>query len=208
MRPWTSGLDSKLQMINFSHSASFISLTRDKGSGRVFADEKTGGPRIDYSTSEHDAEHTLEGVVALAKICYVTGAREIRAHLWNVEPFRVDRAKASAAAAGVMASHGTKAAADPEFSDPAFKDWLTRLRRAGNKPPVAIWISAHQMGTCRMSASRDRGVVDGQGKVWGKEGLYVADGSVFPSASGVNPMVTIMTLSDWISRGVDASLRG
>ena len=45
-------------------------------------------------------------------------------------------------------------------------------------------------------------MVDERGKVWGVEGLYVADASVFPSASGVNPMVTNMAISDWISRGV------
>jgi choline dehydrogenase-like flavoprotein len=43
--------------------------------------------------------------------------------------------------------------------------------------------------------------------VWGTEGLYVADASVFPSASGVNPMVTNMAIADWISRGVAEGLR-
>jgi len=45
-------------------------------------------------------------------------------------------------------------------------------------------------------------VVDSQGRVWGTEGLYVADASVFPSASGVNPMVTNMGICEWISRGI------
>jgi choline dehydrogenase-like flavoprotein len=58
-----------------------------------------------------------------------------------------------------------------------------------------------------MSASRDEGVVDEKGRVWGTQNLYIADGSVFPSASGVNPMITIMAIADWISRGVDAELR-
>ena len=44
------------------------------------------------------------------------------------------------------------------------------------------------------------GVVDMRGKVWDTEGLYVSDASVFPSASGVNPMITNMAISDWISR--------
>jgi choline dehydrogenase-like flavoprotein len=58
-----------------------------------------------------------------------------------------------------------------------------------------------------MSASRDEGVVDEKGRVWDTDNLYVADASVFPSASGVNPMITIMAIADWISRGVDADLR-
>jgi choline dehydrogenase-like flavoprotein len=54
------------------------------------------------------------------------------------------------------------------------------------------------MGTCRMSAAPAAGVVDGQGAVHGVAGLYVADGSIFPRSSGVNPMLTIMGLAHWI----------
>ena len=59
-----------------------------------------------------------------------------------------------------------------------------------------------------MSTRAQDGVVDPKGKVWGTENLYVADASVFPSASGVNPMVTNMAISDWISRGISRELRG
>jgi len=48
--------------------------------------------------------------------------------------------------------------------------------------------SAHQMGTCRMGTSPRNSVVDDHGRVWGKKNLYVADASLFPSCSGVNPM--------------------
>lgn len=57
-------------------------------------------------------------------------------------------------------------------------------------------------------AGEPPGVVDPKGKVWRVEGLYVADASVFPSASGVNPMVTNMAVCDMISRGVVRELRG
>jgi len=64
------------------------------------------------------------------------------------------------------------------------------------------------MGTSRMSTRPENGVVDPKGKVWGVENLYVSDASVFPSASGVNPMVTNMAISDWISRGISKELNG
>jgi choline dehydrogenase-like flavoprotein len=64
----------------------------------------------------------------------------------------------------------------------------------------------HIFGSCPMSARPDRGVVDERGRVRGTEGLYICDGSIFPSPSGVNPQATIMALSDIISRNL-AELR-
>ncbi|KAF5017993.1 hypothetical protein F66182_10042 [Fusarium sp. NRRL 66182] len=199
--PWTGGLETKLHMTKYRHMDAWISLTRDRDTGSIFADPTTGRPRIQYTPSDYDRAHTLQGVEALAKICYVTGAVEIRPLLPGLEPFL----RAEPPSEHALETDGS--VADPETSDPAFAAWLDRVREVGNKPPMAPWGSAHQMGTCRMSASRDEGVVDEKGRVWGTENLYVADGSVFPSASGVNPMITIMALADWISRGVDADLR-
>ncbi|KAF4968041.1 hypothetical protein FSARC_4509 [Fusarium sarcochroum] len=199
---WTSGLEAKLHMAKYRHMSAWISLTRDRDTGSIFADPTTGRPRIDYTPSDYDRAHTIQGVEGLAKICYVTGAVEIRPLLPGLEPFLRTGEPSSEHA---LEAQGP--VADPETIDPAFAAWLGRIREVGNKPPTAAWGSAHQMGTCRMSASKDDGVVDEKGRVWGTENLYVADGSVFPSASGVNPMITVMALADWISRGVDADLR-
>jgi choline dehydrogenase-like flavoprotein len=53
----------------------------------------------------------------------------------------------------------------------------------------------HPLGTARADASPARGVVDGDLELHGAEGVYVADGSVVPSALGVNPQITIMALA-------------
>lgn len=45
------------------------------------------------------------------------------------------------------------------------------------------------------------------GRSWELDNLYVSNASVFSSASGVNPMVTNMAISDWISRGIAKDLR-
>lgn len=47
------------------------------------------------------------------------------------------------------------------------------------------------MSSCRMSGSSAEGVVDTTGAVWGKKGLFVADGSMLPTSLGINPMITI-----------------
>lgn len=42
-----------------------------------------------------------------------------------------------------------------------------------------------------MGAKPSYSVVDADCRVWGQEGLYVADASVFPSSLGVNPALTV-----------------
>jgi choline dehydrogenase-like flavoprotein len=59
------------------------------------------------------------------------------------------------------------------------------------------------MGTARMGAP-GAGAIDPEGRVYGVEGLYVADASAFPSASGVNPMLTIMALAHRTTRALIA----
>jgi hypothetical protein len=53
----------------------------------------------------------------------------------------------------------------------------------------------HPLGTARADARPAHGVVDGDLKLHGAEGVYVADGSVVPSSIGVNPQITIMALA-------------
>ncbi|KAK3692226.1 hypothetical protein B0T22DRAFT_531748 [Podospora appendiculata] len=194
--PWRSGLDFKLDILRYRHLDGFISLARDRDTGRVFPDPVTGKPQVDYTPSAFDAAHTLEGVIALAKACYITGAKEIHASLPGTEPFIRHQ------------TTNPDQDLDPGITDPAFAAWLATLRAVGNKPPHTPFTSAHQMGSCRMSSHEGSGVVNPRGKVWGTRDLYVADASVFPSASGVNPMVTNMAIADWIARGIAAELKG
>ncbi|MBA3807968.1 MAG: GMC family oxidoreductase [Solirubrobacterales bacterium] len=53
----------------------------------------------------------------------------------------------------------------------------------------------HPLGTARADARPSHGVTDGELAVHDVEGVYVADGSVVPSALGVNPQMTIMALA-------------
>jgi choline dehydrogenase-like flavoprotein len=48
--------------------------------------------------------------------------------------------------------------------------------------------------------------VDAQGRVFGSENIYVADSSLFPTASGINPSWTIMALSHRVSSNLAKSL--
>lgn len=195
----TSGLEFKKLALKYRHVNSFFSLARDRDTGRIYPDPTTGVPRIEYTTSAFDAGNIMEGYNALAKILYVEGATEIHAGLPGVEPFIRDPEDGSAAAAGPDDF-------DAGVTDPRFVAWLKEVQRVGNKPPGAIYASAHQMGSNRMSVREKDGVVDPQGRVWGTKDLYVCDASIFPSASGVNPMITNMAISDWLSRSISKEM--
>ena len=80
---------------------------------------------------------------------------------------------------------------------------------AAGHPPSALRLEAfHPMGTARMAADPAHGVTGPDGAVHGLEGLYVADGSLFCTSIGVNPMMTVIALASRISRGVAERLSG
>jgi choline dehydrogenase-like flavoprotein len=55
--------------------------------------------------------------------------------------------------------------------------------------------TAHLQATNKMGASPRDSVVSRDFRVWGTEGLYVVDGSVFPTSIGANPMQSIYTFA-------------
>ncbi|KAI9730202.1 MAG: hypothetical protein M1834_005966 [Cirrosporium novae-zelandiae] len=188
--PWLGGLDWKLFCAKHKNMTGYICIARDKGSGRVYADPGNGRCRIDYSPTSDDRKHILEGLVGLAKIMYVAGAKEIFVASLGIPRF-------------IRTSHTLDAnPLSDGINDPSFQAWLEELRKHGLPSPETTFTSAHQMGTCRMGSNPANSVVDQNGKVWGTQNLYVADASVFPNASGVNPMITNMGICDWISRNL------
>jgi choline dehydrogenase-like flavoprotein len=63
-------------------------------------------------------------------------------------------------------------------------------------PKEAIELfTVHLMGTARMGPDPRNHVCDSYGKVYGCDGLWVSDASLFPGPIGVNPMETIMALA-------------
>ena len=56
-------------------------------------------------------------------------------------------------------------------------------------------VGYHHMGGTRMAHTVQKGVVDSNCRVFGKENLYIAGSSVFPSGGEANPTLTIVQLS-------------
>jgi choline dehydrogenase-like flavoprotein len=66
--------------------------------------------------------------------------------------------------------------------------------------------SFHMMGSARMGGSAERSAAAPSGETWEVRNLVVADGSAFPTASGVNPMITIEAIAHLNARRLAAAL--
>lgn len=68
--------------------------------------------------------------------------------------------------------------------------------------------TAHQMGGCGMGRDPGASVVSPELRLHGHDGVFVVDGSVFPSSLGVNPQLSIYGLAHWAAGGpIAAALR-
>ncbi len=69
------------------------------------------------------------------------------------------------------------------------------LEAAGAQETFASDDTAHLMGACRMGSRPDNSVVNAWCRSWDVPNLFVCDGSVFVTSSGVNPSLTIQALA-------------
>jgi choline dehydrogenase-like flavoprotein len=80
--------------------------------------------------------------------------------------------------------------------------FLNEIERRGVVPNRLPLFTAHQMGTCRLGSDRKTSVADPYGQVHGVKGLFIADASGFPTASGVNPMLSVMALAHRVAQHI------
>jgi choline dehydrogenase-like flavoprotein len=78
----------------------------------------------------------------------------------------------------------------------------TRTRR------VTPYPSTHNLGTARMSAKPEDGVVDGFGRAHDVPNLYVSDGSVFTTGAAANPTLTIVALAIRQAEHIASEMKG
>ena len=79
----------------------------------------------------------------------------------------------------------------------AYRNGIALLEAAGAlrvfcSPPLPV---SHNLGTCRMSADPDAGVIDRWGRSHEVPNLFVSDGSQFTSSLAGNPTLTIVALA-------------
>jgi len=81
-------------------------------------------------------------------------------------------------------------------------DQLAAFEATAIKPSELRLEAFHPMGSARIAADPRKGVCSPDGAVNGVDDLYVADGSLFPTSVGVNPMMTIIAFSKRIAAGL------
>ena len=153
-------------------------LLRDSGAGRVTS--RDGTARVEYRLSRQDQAHMRKGIEVGARILEAAGAKEIF----------------TSQAAYVAYRPGQRGGID---------GFMQEVDRHGYGPGQMGFVSFHQMGSCRMGNDPRTSVIGPDHQAHDVKGLFVADGSAFPSASGVNPMITIMAMAHRASRFVAAA---
>jgi choline dehydrogenase-like flavoprotein len=150
-----------------------LAVDRAEKENRVTVDRK-GNPVVHYRFSEETVRSFVQAIRASARIFFAAGAEHV--HAPSAEKFFLCR------------------------SDRDHIDSLVDRKRF--KPGQVTISAAHLMGGCRMGNDPAASVTDSWGKVHGRQDLYVADASLFPAASEVNPYLTIMALADRVAEGV------
>jgi choline dehydrogenase-like flavoprotein len=182
---WDGGRQHKLQMLRAANAAIFFVLSRDTGEGRVQLDR---GRRavLSYWPDRENRDFLVRGMQEIARIAFAGGAVSVSTtHSPTLQ----------------MESEGrTPGAASPARLERFLGD-ITAHGIAPNRLPL---FTAHQMGSCRLGSSATTSVADPYGQVYGVQGLYVADASGFPTASGVNPMLSVMALAYRVAQRIKA----
>ncbi len=98
---------------------------------------------------------------------------------------------------GLPVAHVTfeYSANDRRMQDHARRFMGEMLAAAGGKDAWTSDDTSHILGTCRMGGDRETSVVDADGRSWDVPNLWICDGSLFPTAGGVNPSLTIQALA-------------
>jgi choline dehydrogenase-like flavoprotein len=165
---WRSGAEHKELMLDWSRTAPFIALVRDRGHGRVTVDGR-GNAVAEYRLSDELDQHSMRrGVAELIRLHEAAGAERI-----------------------VSLARGA-----PQWERGDDLDaFIARIAGGSLEPRQHGIFSAHQMGSCRMGSDPSSSVANPWGELHETPGVWIGDASAFPTASGTNPMVTIMALA-------------
>ncbi|HEY8639691.1 MAG TPA: GMC family oxidoreductase, partial [Solirubrobacterales bacterium] len=175
--PFTDSRRHKELMHEYARGSTFIGLLRDRGAGQVTIDTDGNAVHLYSLTDELDVRNTRRALDAQARLHEAAGAQEIYS-----------------LAAGLP--HWRRG----EDLD-AFISHAQRVPLAAGGQKL---FSAHQMGSCRMGTDPGTSVAGPWGELHDTPGVWIGDGSAMPTASGTNPMISIMSLAHRTAEAIAA----
>jgi len=167
--PWVSAAGHRERLGNLRKFGFCGVLSRDRSEGRVTLG-RDGNPRVHFALDQGDEHRVAEGVVNAGRVMEAAGARE------------------------VFSPHEVPITYRP--GPGRHEAWADETRRRGYRRGAATFGSWHQMGSCRMGTNPRSSVVGPDNESHEVKRLYVVDGSTFPTASGVNPMLTVYAIAN------------
>ncbi|HEY1117425.1 MAG TPA: GMC family oxidoreductase N-terminal domain-containing protein, partial [Acidimicrobiales bacterium] len=180
---WRGGDDFRRRMVEAPYLAGMALIVRDRDPGGTVRIGRDGEPVVRYRLSPRDTEHLVQGLVGGARIAEAAGAR------W------------------IATTHHRTVSFEPGVRG-SIESFEAAVRAAGAAPASMALAALHIMGTARMGGSAETSAVDPDGQTWDVADLYVADGSCFPTASGVNPMISIESIAHMTASRLAARLAG
>ncbi|MEX2322397.1 MAG: GMC family oxidoreductase N-terminal domain-containing protein [Acidimicrobiia bacterium] len=144
-------------------------LLRDRGTGRMTIG-RDGTARWRYRFDRTDLRHLGVAVEKAAAVHAAAGAEEVLSS--TLQPVR-----------WTPTSGGTESG------------FASQVAAAGLGANRTVYVSFHQMSSARMGSNPDESVVGLWNEAHAVPGLFVMDGSAFPTASGVNPALTIQAVA-------------
>jgi len=171
--PWSGGRSHKDGMRRIAHAAASIVLVRDVSEGRVRIDVQ-GEPVLDYRLAPRDRANLVRGLQEVGRIHLAAGARRIATlHLQECS---------------VGDGHAPISPGD-------FDAFLDRIAQLGIRENGVALFSAHPMGSARAGGDPRTSTARPTGECHEVRNLWIGDGSLLPTAPGVNPMITITALA-------------
>lgn len=175
--PWKGPETFKGDIQSGRSLTSVIVLQRDVGAGKVVGCGKGGmEPSISYSIHQDDAKNITNGLCKAFDILAVNPKVD---KIWTCHPGQEPYENAKA---------------DGKIDEEKADEFRRQVKRDGIGVNQTGMFCAHQMGSCRMAGDSELGAVDVDGELWEMEGVFVMDASIFPTATGANPMMTTMAL--------------
>ena len=159
------GADHTELVSKYSRIAAFGFLVSDESRGRVFRGRFGQSFLSFYNLGGKDAAKMQWGIAHCARIFLAAGSREIYTGLRSIPVVRSE-------------------------SDVA-RFLETRIRPTEFTELLAF----HPLGTCRFGPDPANSELDQNLESHTVNGLFVADGSIFPTSLGVNPMLSIMAFA-------------